>query len=87
MTTIRACRVSGYDAAQNAGDFWLTATRIQFMCPCGCGYVASINYIPELAGGGAWDWDGDSSKPTVKPSINIKDHWHGFLENGVFRSC
>jgi hypothetical protein len=46
---------------------------------------------------GAWAWDRNEEKPTCAPSINIMgdrnddgtvpSHWHGYLTNGVFRSC
>jgi hypothetical protein len=33
-----------------------------------------------------WGWDGDFDKPTVVPSINWVDHWHGYLTAGRFIS-
>lgn len=34
-----------------------------------------------------WGWDGNENLPTVQPSIWYKERWHGFFENGFFRSC
>lgn len=30
----------------------------------------------------AWDWDGNREWPTLSPSINVIDRWHGFLRKG-----
>lgn len=60
--------------------------RLTFGCPCGCGDIAGIEVKPENPSG--WDWNGDLDKPTVTPSILInRDHWHGYLTDGVFKSC
>lgn len=47
-----------------------------------------------------WTWDGNKESPTLTPSIlrrieiaahgdhpAYKCNWHGFLTNGIFRSC
>ena len=38
-----------------------------------------------------WWWNGDRDKPTLTPSIGVPAvppyKWHGFLENGIWRSC
>lgn len=49
---------------------------------------------PERA---SWEWDGNRDAPTLSPSIlhyNIGpkgeragEHWHGFLQAGVFNRC
>lgn len=36
---------------------------------------------------GAWQISGTVDKPTIAPSINCADCWHGFIENGVFVNC
>lgn len=28
-------------------------------------------------------WDGNIERPTLKPSILVPDHWHGYVRNGV----
>lgn len=61
-------------------------------CPCGCGMWSFIRLnnkdVPTFQ---KWDLvSGDDLHMTLKPSIGIKPlvdgkyHWHGFLENGVF---
>ena len=38
-----------------------------------------------------WWWNGDRDKPTLRPSIGVPAtppyKWHGWLENGVWKSC
>jgi len=58
-----------------------------YQCPCGCGTVGGVR----VAGDHAWTWNGSRDKPTVRPSVllSTKDgpHWHGWLTDGVWRSC
>lgn len=32
----------------------------------------------------SWAWDGNIDKPTLSPSINCQNCWHGYIEGGVF---
>lgn len=32
----------------------------------------------------SWRWDGNIDRPTLSPSINCRDCWHGFIEAGMF---
>lgn len=85
--------VRDFESLEKAGDFYWSdptgetsfpPTRLQFLCPCGCGIVAGI----KVAGEGAWQWNGSLDKPTATPSILIdRGHWHGYLTDGVFVSC
>lgn len=29
-----------------------------------------------------WSWDGDEDKPTLKPSLNWVNMWHGYVTKG-----
>jgi hypothetical protein len=63
---------------------------IHFVCPCGCGDVCGIafrNYKDQK--GPIWTWDGSRDEPTCTPSILRIGGcaWHGYLTDGVFRSC
>lgn len=89
---VTARRVENFEQTERAGDFFWVGLpgeqpgRMHFLCPCGCGVLAGVTVKPVTANG--WDWNGDLEKPTVKPSIRIdRDHWHGYLTDGVFRSC
>jgi hypothetical protein len=58
---------------------------LNFVCPCGCESILGVS----LAGPNAWQWNEDRNKPTVTPSIRRLDgcKWHGYLTDGVFKSC
>jgi len=67
---------------------------LTFRCPCGCGIRAGIRVArdPAAPEKEPWSWNGDLEKPTTTPSIRIfdvdgKEHWHGYLTDGVFKSC
>jgi hypothetical protein len=60
-----------------------------YCCPCGCGAVA-----PLLSGNGmkpsdspSWNWNGSTDAPTLHPSVNHVGHWHGWLVDGIWKSC
>ena len=60
---------------------------LRFVCPCGCGGLGTVPILPGY--GAQWQWDGNTEKPTLTPSIlRLSDcHWHGYLTNGVFVQC
>ena len=65
---------------------------MMFICPCGCGILASIAFKNNKdSKGPIWRWDGNKERPTISPSININKgeigSWHGFLRNGEFKEC
>lgn len=64
-----------------------TPRGFHFKCPCGCGDVGSVI----VAGPRAWTfWNGSREKPTVRESVLLHTdgpHWHGYLTDGVWRSC
>lgn len=79
------------EAPAGAIKFYKTAEHepagFHFQCPCGCGMVGAVNVAP-----GGWTWNGSREKPTVRPSVRLSDtrgnsHWHGWLTDGVWRSC
>lgn len=57
---------------------------MSFRCPCGCGDLTFImvgkNFKPQQ--GPSWKWNGDTTKPTLEPSVDRKGHWHGYLTDG-----
>jgi hypothetical protein len=68
-----------------------------FGCPCGCGELKTVGFDTHESRRPRWHWDGNREQPTLTPSILIYqlsetgaktgEHWHGFLTNGVFKSC
>ena len=98
MSDVRFNRVACYEELREPGDgFWtgseqpnVSPGRLMFLCPCGCGSIAGIR----VAGEYRWEWNGDLDKPTATPSIRIAggrgggaECWHGYLTDGVFKSC
>jgi hypothetical protein len=65
---------------------------VEFNCPlfdrrCGPIIIAgrtSLKRDPRGQNGGAaqWDWNGDREAPTLHPSVNCRNCWHGFIRNG-----
>jgi hypothetical protein len=101
MSEVVAHNVGDYDHCVKPGDFYITpeneadfgCRRIYFMCPCGkCDGIAGLAGIRVRSDGTkenyCWAWNRDEQKPTCTPSINIANgHWHGYLTDGVFKSC
>lgn len=53
-------------------------------CPCGCGILGTI-FFADSGYTPAWTVEGEWPNVTLSPSILInKNHWHGYLRNGVF---
>jgi len=96
MSDIRAKRVTGFDEAKSPGEFWWSGDppkRLTFVCPSGCGSIGGVMVAKDMADRDGkhpvWGWNGDLDRPTVTPSIQFLSgcKWHGFLTDGVFRSC
>lgn len=98
MTSLIAVRVETIDDLKATGQFYWTGMsggkigRMMFVCPCGCGSIAGVTIKPVAANG--WEWNGNLDKPSLTPSIRITggkgrdgDCWHGYLTDGVFKSC
>lgn len=62
---------------------------MSWVCPCGCGHQSNLTvgngFKP--ADSPSWEWNGSREKPTLTPSIHRVGHWHGWLTDGVWRSC
>jgi hypothetical protein len=60
-----------------------------YVCPCGCGNVGPLTvgngFKPD--GSPTWRWNGSLDNPTLQPSVWWKGHWHGWLTDGVWKSC
>jgi len=60
---------------------------IAFRCPCGCGFESWLPVLPDERG---WHWNGSREAASTTPSIlqsGLPCKWHGYLTDGVFRSC
>lgn len=89
-------------AERKPGAIWyysrdgVADTGLLFSCPCGCKTICGIKLKPPTD---HWRNTGTREKPNITPDIRIgpwsKDepveqdgsHWHGFLKNGVWKSC
>jgi hypothetical protein len=96
MNDVIARRVANFDACESPGDFFLTESnphdsgmrRLSFLCPCGGGHLAGVRIRADGQNDGqAWGWNKNEDKPTVTPSIAVNQCWHGYLTDGVFKSC
>jgi len=58
---------------------------LNYVCPCGCGAIAPLNFKPEPSP--SWHWDGNRQTPTLQPSVHHRGHWHGWLRGGTWVSC
>jgi hypothetical protein len=96
-TEVPANEVKSWDDMKNPGDFIFSTDKdgkiwgMIEMCPCGCGATGGIFFDtgdPNQASP-KWKWNGDKVKPTLTPSIQRTGgcKWHGFLTDGVFKTC
>ncbi len=82
------------------GSFWMTepgdgdVVAMWFWCPSGSGQMCRIElgvkHKPITSP--SWDWNGSTTEPTLKPSVNIAPSasgpgWHGWLQDGYWRAC
>lgn len=76
------------------GFYWCYQDRIQYLVahfPDGAG----IRWIPAVdhnKGEGGWRWNEDLKKPTLEPSLRMRDindnvAWHGYIRSGNMESC
>lgn len=74
--------VSEADPTDGERSFW-------YCCPCGCGRRAPLTCGEKFkpSDGPSWNWNGSLERPTLQPSVNHVDHWHGWLIDGEWKSC
>lgn len=80
-----------------AGSFRLTepdSKGVQlfwYCCPCGCGDIGALevgNGFKPPKGGASdstWHWNGSTDKPHLDPSVHHVGHWHGHLNQGIWK--
>lgn len=64
---------------------------LAFRCPGGCGELHQCPIRNLEAGIDGWQWNKNEERPTLKPSIKIRQElsvkgcdWHGWLTDGEF---
>lgn len=92
VTAVLVDNIVADDAPAGAIKFYSTQDHtpagFHFQCPCGCREIGRV----VVAGPGAWEWwNGSREKPSVRESVALATkgvpHWHGYLTDGVWRSC
>jgi hypothetical protein len=58
-----------------------------FICPCGRCRGRSAISLGKKDGEPSPSWDFNDKTQSLHPSLNIVDHWHGWLKNGTWRKC
>ena len=97
MNEVAVNIVNTFDELKNPGDLFYTIDKedkiVGFieMCPCGCATIGAVTFDTGSLEQKSpkWKWNGNKEKPTVTPSIRRIGGcgWHGYLTNGVFKSC
>lgn len=64
-----------------------TYPLLWFICPCGKCRGRCFILLGKSQGAPSPSWDFDADTLTLHPSLNIVDHWHGWLRNGVWKIC
>jgi hypothetical protein len=86
-------KVETFEEMNSPGCFRWSNACLMFVCPCGCESIAGVAVGKDMDDRGGnhpvWQWNGDREKPTITPSIQLVGGccWHGFLTDGVFKSC
>ncbi len=68
-------------------DYGPNRKKLHFACPVREGHMCQVLLKPwPIQGAPTWNWDGNTEKPTLTPSINCGDcKWHGFITNGEIK--
>lgn len=85
-------------ADKTAGSFYINEYDGEFyfhyICPCGCGQYGCLTMGKGVKppDSPSWQWDGNMAAPDLQPSLwhkwgPNKDHWHGWLRNGIWKDA
>lgn len=74
------------------GDFFYSPKRdyiwVRFFPRRAGGWSNWVHWPINLDGvGRCWKWDGNVERPTLHPSLDVHDVWHGYIRAGVAESC
>lgn len=84
-----------FEAKAYPGSFHLQERKVRglfdmfYFCPCGCGHVGKLLIGKGHKPGGArpsLNWNGSTTEPELKPSVNHVGHWHGWLRLGYWEA-
>ena len=88
---VRATFIEDWEEFQEGrmpGAVHLRGDPLWYTCPCGCTANGALR-----VGNGfkpseqpSWAWNGSLEAPELSPSVHHVGHWHGWLQNGVWRS-
>lgn len=70
---------------QNADEF-----EFRYFCPCGCGHEGRLlvgKQHKPISQRASWFWNGSLTEPRLEPSVDHRQHWHGWLRNGYWEKC
>jgi hypothetical protein len=56
--------------------------RVLYLCLPGEKHMDAIPVTSVGTQSRVWNWDGNEEKPTLTPSIEVKEKWHGHLQAG-----
>jgi hypothetical protein len=89
-------KVADFETCKEPGDFYIIVANPKYYGPethmMGLRLPdGTFNNLPMRKGpppsGAVWGWDGNEDSPTLAPSIDCKERWHGHLVAGRLQSC
>jgi hypothetical protein len=93
VPTVFECKDGYFPDYAEPGSFELRlgekGSYVMLACP-GCGRVSGMTVgNPKPAEAPSWELTGTPAAPTLHPSINCVGccRWHGWLKDGVYKSC
>lgn len=75
------------DPGKPSGQRWRADLLVRLPVRCGSLGPLTVGNGFKPADGPSWQWNGSLDKPTLTPSVHHRGHWHGWLTDGVWRSC
>jgi len=102
MSDVQMLRLPNGSMPKNEGEFaWdESETYCRMMLPGGHFTNLPTDRVPPTPASTArWGWNGDLDRPTFTPSVRVfirqraleedrdEELWHGFITDGVMRSC
>ena len=88
---IAFAKIDSDDSPKGAFAIDHECTIMNYVCPCAdptCTVLGTLRLRRDnhATPHPSWAFDGNMDAPTLNPSINHVDHWHGWLRAGVWES-